>query len=136
MAAKDISSETLLALFLRLDADRSQTISLNEIVHGMKLLNKTEREIQDLVKGIDEKQEFDLPSFMRLMGMASIDQDAKSTFKEKISQFHIGVVVWHPARGYGIIVDIVPDDERGKPFVVRLVQGSRVFRAWGQQVEG
>ena len=138
MASTDMSPQTLLELFLQLDADRSHTIS--RIVDGMKFLNKTEREIRDVVDGI-EKLEIDLPTFMGLMGMASIHQDANSTFKEKISQFQAGVVVWHPALGYGIIVDVVPNNEHGKPFVVRLVsiESTLVFRmslrAWGSLVK-
>ena len=95
---KDTSVEMLHALFFRLDVDRSNSISKDEIIQGMKMLNKSEVEIQELVKGIEEDQDFDLPGFMGLMGVSrdEIERDTGALgeeFQEKISQFWVGVTV-------------------------------------------
>ena len=46
------------------------------------------------------------------------------TFEEKMVHFRVGVRVYHPIRGTGTVVDIVHDDERGKPYVVQYDDGT------------
>jgi hypothetical protein len=38
--------------------------------------------------------------------------------EEEEARFEVGMRVAHPSRGQGVVVAILPDDERGKPYVV------------------